>query len=394
VALQATGSRTPIFAVTAGDGNVVGFGPLARRLGSDQPFYVLQPHGLDGRSLLHRTVPAMARSYVREIRRVRPYGPYVLAGRCFGALVAVEMTRQLEARGERVALLAAIDSLGPLWQDRTLANGMRYDEVMNLALGRARAAGVPFGDVFTEAAAANAFVAWLREPASADGDAVVSRYLEAAYFARPDLRAAYPLDAHGHAGLVDWAWVGGRSEMGMNPTLLATPSAWALGATPSVDPRYRTRRERTVQRTLDLVDLATRGRVPALARRRRQRILALASENVLAYRAGPFAAPVVLLRSEDDEDDTQKAQLARWYGLQSGGVRVEYVSGTHHGMLREPDVASLAERLERCIADALADVSGGDASSRDASGADGCGADTSAADTSGPDTSSAAATRA
>jgi len=32
------------------------------------------------------------------------------------------------------------------------------------------------------------------------------------------------------------------------------------------------------------------------------------------------------------------------------------VKGSHHGMLREPSVASLADCLDRCISDALAAV--------------------------------------
>jgi thioesterase domain-containing protein len=296
----------------------------------------------------------MARRYVREIRGVQPHGPYLLAGRCYGALVAVEATRLLEAQGERVALLAAIDSIGPFWAERRLANGMRYDEVMNLARVRGREDGVSFGDIFGEPDAASAFVDWLRETVTANGPYAISRYLYAAYLARPDLRDGYPLTAGGHAGLLDWAWIGGRSEMGMNAQLLTPPSAFARKAKPSIDPRRTTRPHRAKERLLDVADVASRGKIAALAERRRTRLLALATENVLNYRAGRFAAPVALIRSQDDEDDTQKAQLARWYGLESGGVEVHYVRGSHHGMLREPDVASLAECLEGCIDRALA----------------------------------------
>ena len=131
--LTPTGERTPVFFVTAGDGNNVGFGALARRLGFDQPFYALQPRGMDGRRLLQVGVEKIARHYVNEIRAIQSAGPYILGGRCFGTLVAFEMTRIFESAGQEVSLLIALDSVGPLWKERTLANGVTFDEVMNLA---------------------------------------------------------------------------------------------------------------------------------------------------------------------------------------------------------------------------------------------------------------------
>jgi thioesterase domain-containing protein len=52
----------------------------------------------------------MATHYLREIRTVQPRGPYYLSGYCFGGDVAYEIARQLEAGGEKVALLALLDS--------------------------------------------------------------------------------------------------------------------------------------------------------------------------------------------------------------------------------------------------------------------------------------------
>ncbi|MGH9020883.1 MAG: non-ribosomal peptide synthetase, partial [Acidimicrobiales bacterium] len=245
VALTTTGDRTPIFAVTAGDGNAVGFGPLARRLGSDQPFYVLQPRGLDGTAPLHRSVEAMAGFYVEEIRTVQPTGPYVLVGRCFGSLVAYEMARQLEATGEVVALLASIDSGGPLWQTRHLANGTDYDPTMNEARVRAHQDGIDFGDVFGDAVAADSFQQWLVEPATRVGDVDVSRYLHSAYLARPDVRAAYPLTGEwaDPEGLLRWAWDSGRPEMGMQAALLAAADA-VVGRKPRRTSKPRPERAR------------------------------------------------------------------------------------------------------------------------------------------------------
>ncbi len=110
VSLQPEGSRTPFFCVHGVGGNVLGFRDLARHLGTDQPFYALQPLGLDGRRECLTSIPEMAARYIQEIRRVQPEGPYRIGGYSFGGLVAYEIAQMLEAQGERVALLALFDS--------------------------------------------------------------------------------------------------------------------------------------------------------------------------------------------------------------------------------------------------------------------------------------------
>lgn len=365
VPLSTSGSRPPFFAITAGDGNVVGFGPLARRLAPDQPFYALQPFGLDSAAPLHRTIEAMARHYVRQIRRVQPRGPYLLGGRCFGSLVAYEVAVRLESLGETVALLASIDSVGPLSRTRHLANGVIHDPIMNVARVRARDAGIELGDVFGDRTAADAFITWLGETVTEHDGVAVSRYVHAAYLARPDLQAAYPLGERGdgraeHAGLMYWAVVNGPSEMGMQAGLLPPPTRETRRVRPSADPRVQSRRRHAADRALDWLNFATRGSIGALATRRRDDVLRIASENVVRYRAGRLAATVVLLRPEEDADGQQKAQLARWYGLEVGGIEEHVVAGSHHAMLREPAVASLADCLDRCIATALERARSGD----------------------------------
>ena len=113
VAIQPNGSRPPFFCVHAHGGNVLIFNDLARRLGSDQPFYGLQAQGLDGQQNRHTGIEEMAAHYIQEIRTVQPTGPYFLGGYCFGGKVAFEMAHQLHAEGHKVTLLAVIDSYAP-----------------------------------------------------------------------------------------------------------------------------------------------------------------------------------------------------------------------------------------------------------------------------------------
>jgi aspartate racemase len=110
VAIQPEGSRPPFFCVHGVGGNVVGFRDLARHMGPDQPFYALQPQGLDGKRPCMTSVAEMAESYLREIRRVQPEGPYRIGGYSFGGLVAYEMAQQLRAHEQDVSLLALFDT--------------------------------------------------------------------------------------------------------------------------------------------------------------------------------------------------------------------------------------------------------------------------------------------
>ncbi|XP_071632956.1 fatty acid synthase [Temnothorax longispinosus] len=52
----------------------------------------------------HETIPELAEFYVNTIRKVQKKGPYHLAAYSYGTCVAIEMTLQLEAAGEKVVL--------------------------------------------------------------------------------------------------------------------------------------------------------------------------------------------------------------------------------------------------------------------------------------------------
>ena len=52
IPLQPRGARVPVFAVAGHNGDVFCYRALAQHLGEDQPFFGLQPPGLDGRSLV------------------------------------------------------------------------------------------------------------------------------------------------------------------------------------------------------------------------------------------------------------------------------------------------------------------------------------------------------
>ena len=110
VPLQAHGSRRPFFAVPGHNGDVFCYVHLAKHLGDDQPFYALQPPGLDGLRPALERVEDLAAHYVAELRAVQPQGPYLLGGYCMGGFIAFEVAQQLRAQGAQIGLLALFET--------------------------------------------------------------------------------------------------------------------------------------------------------------------------------------------------------------------------------------------------------------------------------------------
>src|SRR5579864_8713298 len=55
----------------------------------------------------------MAADYLAEIRTLQPEGPYFIGGFCYGGLLALEVAHQLTDAGEKVALVAMLQTKTP-----------------------------------------------------------------------------------------------------------------------------------------------------------------------------------------------------------------------------------------------------------------------------------------
>ncbi len=108
--IQPAGTRPPLFCVHPVLGISWSYSGLSQYLGKQQPIYGLQARGIGGAAPLALSIDAMAADYLEQIRCVQPDGPYHLLGWSFGGCVAHSMATQLEQQGEKVALLALMDS--------------------------------------------------------------------------------------------------------------------------------------------------------------------------------------------------------------------------------------------------------------------------------------------
>jgi thioesterase domain-containing protein/acyl carrier protein len=113
VPIQRGGGGPPLFVVHGAGGNVLNFRDLAKAMDPAQPVYGLQAAGVNGVSPVHGSIEEMAVAYLAEVRLIARTGPYLLSGYSGGGIVAFEMARMLEECGERVGLLAFIDTFHP-----------------------------------------------------------------------------------------------------------------------------------------------------------------------------------------------------------------------------------------------------------------------------------------
>ena len=109
VPLNEHGTGPAFYCVHSISGEVSSLFNLVRALGPDQVFHGLQVPRNNMNAAFAPSVEAVARTHVQAIARFQPEGPIVLGGWSAGAIVALEMARQLRAMGRDVPLLVALD---------------------------------------------------------------------------------------------------------------------------------------------------------------------------------------------------------------------------------------------------------------------------------------------
>jgi amino acid adenylation domain-containing protein len=72
------------------------------------------------------SLEAIAQFYIQELKKLQPEGPYFLTGVSHGGDVIFEMAQQLTQAGERVGLLAMMDTYGPQNQYSGFRNKLKF----------------------------------------------------------------------------------------------------------------------------------------------------------------------------------------------------------------------------------------------------------------------------
>jgi thioesterase domain-containing protein len=105
--LQRRGSKTPLFLIHPGMGDVLVYMNLAR-LFDDRPVYALRARGFDGEKY-YSSLEEIITLYHNAIKRVQPRGPYALGGYAIGCIIVFEIAKVMEKNGDDVKFLAVID---------------------------------------------------------------------------------------------------------------------------------------------------------------------------------------------------------------------------------------------------------------------------------------------
>jgi len=198
VAIQPGGSERPFFLIHPAGGQVFPYVHLAHYLGPDQPCYGLQAKGLEEGQAPHTRIEDMAAYYIDALQAVQSEGPYCLGGWSMGGTVAFEMAQQLHAQGQRVALLALLDTRIPAidekfaeqdFESTLLVDVVRYfglsvdpvevlrlprDEVLTRVLEQAKRAGLVPPEL--EVSQAERFVELCKADFRASRNYVLRRY--------------------------------------------------------------------------------------------------------------------------------------------------------------------------------------------------------------------------
>ena len=111
----------PIFFVHDGEGEIIPYRNLARRLNPAHTVYGLQPVTDRHHPMLHTRLADVVDAYAARIRELQPTGPYLLSGLCIGGFIAFEIARKLQREGGTIGAVLLIDAAHVTAHEKSLA---------------------------------------------------------------------------------------------------------------------------------------------------------------------------------------------------------------------------------------------------------------------------------
>ena len=116
VTLQYYGSKTPLWLIHPGTGEILVFLGLAQYF-PDRPIHALRPRGFNRGEKPFNSLTDVITTYYRALKDQQPHGPYAIAGYSSGSILAFEISKILEMNGDTVQFLGSFN-LPPHIKDR------------------------------------------------------------------------------------------------------------------------------------------------------------------------------------------------------------------------------------------------------------------------------------
>ncbi|KAF2651750.1 acetyl-CoA synthetase-like protein [Lophiostoma macrostomum CBS 122681] len=115
ITLRSSGSKTPLWLIHPGVGEVLVFFGLAQQLNrDDRPIYALRARGFEKGQERFSCIEETVTTYAASIRKVQPRGPYALAGYSYGTMLAFETAKRLNSiEGEDIVQFLGSFNLPP-----------------------------------------------------------------------------------------------------------------------------------------------------------------------------------------------------------------------------------------------------------------------------------------
>lgn len=143
VRMQHQGTKTPLWLVHPGVGEVLVFINLAKQI-TDRPVYALRARGFNAGETSFESVQEAVTTYHAAIKETQPTGPYAIAGYSYGTMLAFETAKILKGNGDKVRFLGSFN-LPPHIKDR-MSQLVWSECLLHLSY---------FLDIITEATASN-----------------------------------------------------------------------------------------------------------------------------------------------------------------------------------------------------------------------------------------------
>jgi thioesterase domain-containing protein/acyl carrier protein len=127
IPIKKTGNKIPLYIICGAGGTVFRFIEFVKLLDINQPVYGLQqPTSESELKDFPNTIKGIAETYIDELIKQNPDGPYALSGHCLGGNIAFEMAKQLKDMGKDVVMLSMFDAYVAEAEEVTKASFKNY----------------------------------------------------------------------------------------------------------------------------------------------------------------------------------------------------------------------------------------------------------------------------